>query len=144
MILVDVNVLVYAFRESAAEHARYARWLGATTAGPEPLLLVDLVLVGFVRIVTHPGIVDPVATSAQAVNFVDELRGSPRSQLVHTSHAVWQQLADLIHDDPQIKANLVTDAYLAAVAIAHGSRVATRDRGFARFPGLRWFDPAAA
>lgn len=42
-----------------------------------------------------------------------------------------------------ISGNLVPDAYLAAVALAHGCRVATADRGFARFPGLDWFDPAA-
>ncbi|MDQ3642021.1 MAG: hypothetical protein M3450_11325 [Actinomycetota bacterium] len=34
------------------------------------------------------------------------------------------------------------DAHLAAVAVAHGCRLATADRGFARFPALDWFDPA--
>ncbi len=54
------------------------------------------------------------------------------------------ELERLVADDPQVRANLVPDAYLAAVAITHNARIATRDRGFARFPGLRWFDPVAA
>ena len=34
------------------------------------------------------------------------------------------------------------DAWLAALAKAHGCRLATADRGFVRFAGLDWFDPA--
>lgn len=142
MILADINVLVYAFRESAPEHARYAGWLQSVVAGREPLLLVDLVLVGFIRIVTNPRIVEPVATSQQAMTFVDALLESPRSPFSHSSAQIWERVGSMIREDPQIKANLVPDAYLAAVALTHGARIATRDRGFGRFPGLRWFDPA--
>jgi predicted nucleic acid-binding protein len=43
---------------------------------------------------------------------------------------------------PWIKRNLVPDAYSAAGALTNGARIATADRGFARFPGVSWFDPA--
>jgi hypothetical protein len=33
---------------------------------------------------------------------------------------------------------LVTDAYLAVLAIEHGCELITTDSDFARFPGLRW------
>jgi predicted nucleic acid-binding protein len=33
------------------------------------------------------------------------------------------------------------DAYFAALAIEHGCEWITADRGFARFPGLRWRHP---
>jgi predicted nucleic acid-binding protein len=39
-------------------------------------------------------------------------------------------------------ANHVPDAYLAALAIEHGCEWMTADREFARYPGLRWRDPA--
>jgi predicted nucleic acid-binding protein len=55
---------------------------------------------------------------------------------------MWTMLEGLVKQDRQIRANLVPDAYLAATALSHNARVATRDRGFARYPGLRWFDPA--
>jgi len=57
--------------------------------------------------------------------------------------ASWRRLGDLADHDRGITGNLVPDSYLAALALAHGCRVATADRGFARFPGLDWFDPAA-
>ena len=52
----------------------------------------------------------------------------------------WTILRGLLRD-ADARANLVPDAHLAAIAIANGATVATRDRGFARFPGLRWMDP---
>jgi predicted nucleic acid-binding protein len=39
--------------------------------------------------------------------------------------------------------NLVSDAYLAALAIESGSEWITTDRDFSRFPGLRWRHPLA-
>jgi predicted nucleic acid-binding protein len=49
-----------------------------------------------------------------------------------------------ISQDHGIRGNLVPDAYLAALAVSHGCRLATSDRGFARFPGLDFFDPVTA
>ena len=39
--------------------------------------------------------------------------------------------------------DLVSDAYLAAVATALGAELVSADRDFARFPGLRWRRPLA-
>ena len=39
------------------------------------------------------------------------------------------------------KGNLVSDAYLAALAIESGNEWITTDRDFSRFPGLRWRHP---
>jgi hypothetical protein len=38
----------------------------------------------------------------------------------------------------------VSDAHLAALAIAHAATLATCDRDFARFSGLRWLSPLDA
>jgi hypothetical protein len=37
--------------------------------------------------------------------------------------------------------NLTSDAHLAAIAIEYQAEVASTDNDFARFPGLRWFNP---
>jgi hypothetical protein len=37
----------------------------------------------------------------------------------------------------------VTDAEIAAVTIEYGGELQTNDRGFARYPGLRWHNPLA-
>jgi hypothetical protein len=38
---------------------------------------------------------------------------------------------------------LIMDAHLAALAIEHGATLATTDRDFTRFPGLRILNPLA-
>ncbi len=40
--------------------------------------------------------------------------------------------------------DLTTDAHLAALAIEHRAEIATTDADFARFRGLRWFNPTEA
>lgn len=143
MILPDVNVLVYAFRREAARHELYAAWLAEVVAGRHELALHDLTLTKFVRIVTNPRVVPTPAPTAMALDFVARLRSARRNRWVPPGAAPWDRLAKLADQDRGISGNLVPDAYLAAVALAHGCRVATADRGFARFPGLDWFDPAA-
>jgi toxin-antitoxin system PIN domain toxin len=143
VILPDVNVLVYAFRQEAERHERYATWLSGLVAGEGELALHDHVLAGFVRIVTHPRIVPTPAPTALALEFVTRLRTARRARWLPTGHAPWGRLHMLVDQDRGLASNLVPDAYLAAVALTHGCRLATADRGFARFPGLDWFDPAA-
>lgn len=143
MILPDVNVLVYAFRPSTERHKIYGRWLSALVGGADELALHDLVLAGFVRVVTNPRIFPQGAPVAAALELVTWLRGAPRIRWVPSGQATWDAFDRLVADDPGIRGNLVPDAHLAASAVAHGARLATADRGFARFPGLRFFDPAA-
>lgn len=54
MILPDVNVLVYAHRLDSPDHDRYRNWLEGVLNGDEPFGIAELVLSGFLRIVTHP------------------------------------------------------------------------------------------
>lgn len=143
MILPDVNVLIYAFYEHADRHQVYADWLNAVRSGGEDLLLPDSVLLGFLRIVTSPRIYQDPAPMAAALTFTSVLRRGRRARVVEDLESVWSAFASFTADDRQIKGNLVPDAYLAAVAVSHKAQVATRDRGFSRFPGLRWFDPGA-
>lgn len=142
MILPDVDLLIYAFYEPAPEHPVYSSWLNEIRRTGEDLLLPSAVLTGFLRIVTNPRIIDVPPSTATALSFVAALRSHPGSREVSDVQTVWQRFHHLVAGDSQIRGNLVPDAYLAAIAISHGARLATRDRGFARFPGLKWFDPA--
>jgi toxin-antitoxin system PIN domain toxin len=143
VIVPDVNVLVYAHRQDAADHERYAEWLAGVLAGGDELGLVEAALTGFLRIVTHPRIFAEPATSGEALAFVTALRGGRQARALAATDATWQHFADIAAADRQVRGTLVTDAWLAAMTRSHGGRLATADRGFARFHGLRWFDPAA-
>lgn len=143
MVLPDINVLVYAFRREAEGHDRYAAWLGEVVAGSEELALHDPSLIGFVRIVTNRRVVPKPAPAALALDFVRRLRTARRARWLPAGSVSWNRFEGLAAQDRRIAGNLVPDAYLAAVALSHGCRLATADRGFARFPALDWFDPAA-
>jgi toxin-antitoxin system PIN domain toxin len=143
VILPDVNTLVYAFRREADDHDAYAKWLSEIVAGAAELALVDHCLMGFLRIVTNPRIFADPAPTKEAEKFVARVRGARRARRVSSTSATWSTFGELVTKDRAIKANLVPDAYLAALAISHGCRIATADRGFARFDALDFFDPAA-
>lgn len=142
MIIPDVNVLVYAYDNASDRHERCAQWLGTSLAAPDPVALVDPVLSGFLRVVTNPRIFSEPATTASAMEFVDALIDAPASVWLPANRAVWRTFSDLTRRDAAIRGQHIPDAYLAALAIANGARLATADRGFSRYDGLVWFDPS--
>lgn len=142
MLLVDVNVLVYAHREDVAEHARYRLWLEGMINSPQAYAMSDLVLSGFLRVVTHPRVFDPPSPMKTALTFTDELRSRPNCVPVEPGPRHWSIFVDLCRS-AGAKGNLVPDAYLAALAIESGSEWITTDRDYARFPALRWRHPLA-
>ncbi len=141
MILPDVNALVYAFHRDTTDHERYAAWLDSVLAGSEPMLLPDVVLTGFLRVVTNRRIFSDPAPARTALSFVEALRASPVSRASNPTDAAWRRLARFIGNDSCLVGNLVPDAWIAALAVTSGARVATADAGFARFEGLTWFNP---
>lgn len=140
MILPDVNVLVYAFREDSPDHEGYARWLQERLDGSEPVALADFVLSGFLRIVTHPRIFHPVTPLNCAVDFVEAVKAASTSVRLRPSERHWSVFLDLCAQ-AGARGNAIPDAYLAALAIEQGCTLYTADHGFARYPGLRWFHP---
>lgn len=109
----------------------------------QELLLPAVVLTGFLRIVTNPRVIRNAPSTAEATSFVAALRSGRGALDVSDDASIGRCFGKIVDGDDQIGGNLVPDAFLAAVAISHGATLATRDRGFARSPGLRRFDPAA-
>lgn len=141
MQLPDVNVLIYAHREDAPEHDRYAAWLRGLTAAQEPFAVSEMVLASVIRIVTNPKIFDPPSPMDAAVGFCQHLLDWPRAVMVVPSRRHWDIFTSLCAD---IRGPLVADAFIAALAIEHGCELITTDSDFSRFPGLRWRHPLAA
>lgn len=140
MQLVDVNVLVYAFREDAPAHADYKAWVEALVASDEAYAVADQILSGFLRIVTHPRVFHPPTPLEPALAFVDAFRHRPNAVPVvpHARH--WDIFTRLCRET-EVRGNLVPDAWLAALAIESGCEFITSDRDYARFPALRWRHP---
>ena len=141
MQLPDVNVLIYAHREDAPEHARYATWLRMLTVSAEPFALSEIVLAGYIRLVTNKKIFSPPTPMETAIAFCQRLATRPRAVMVRPTPRHWEVFVKLCRD---IEGPLVSDAYLAALAIEHGCELITTDSDFARFAGLRWRHPLSA
>jgi len=140
MLLIDVNVLLYAYREAAPEHKSYLKWLEGCINSDQPFGLAELVLSGFLRIATHPKIFSPPSPLEPAFRFAEALRGRSNCVIVAPGARHWDIFSRLCRA-AGAKGNLIPDAYLAALAIESGTEWITADRDFSRFPGLRWRHP---
>lgn len=140
MILIDVNVLVYAHREDVDQHPRFRSWLETKLDESEPVGLSELALSGVLRVLTHPKVFSPPTPTEKALTYADELRSHPNARVVRPAERHWEIFTDLVRRTG-CKGNLVPDAYHAALAIEWGCEWVTTDRGFSRFPQLRWRHP---
>ncbi|MDZ7592752.1 MAG: type II toxin-antitoxin system VapC family toxin [Rubrivivax sp.] len=140
MMLPDVNVLVYAHREDSQHHAGCRAWVEAMINGDASYGLSELVLSGFVRVVTHPRVFADPSPLADALEFAEQLRGRPHCVPVAPGRRHWDIFRALCVESGA-KGNIVPDAYLAAMSIESGCEWITTDRDFSRFSGLRWRHP---
>ena len=140
MILVDVNVLLYAHREESHRHKEFRKWLESALDGPEPCAISELVLSGCVRVLTHSRIFDLPTPLARAIEFVSWIRCQPRMTVLAPGPRHWDIFLGLCRS-ADARGNLVSDAYHAALAIETGSTWITTDRDYARFPGLKLRHP---
>lgn len=137
MILVDVNILIYAFDETASAHEQAYAWIDETRHRRE-IALSDVISSGFLRLVTNPRVFGSrTARLAVAVEFLDALA----ARHLRGGAAVLDEVRRLALADSAIRGNLVPDAWIAATALAHGAMVATADAGFARYSRLRLINP---
>lgn len=140
MILADVNVLVYAHRRDVPQYGPFSTWLENEVESGRSIALCDASLTGFLRIVTNGRVFMNPTPLDLALRSIEELREHPAAVLVHPGVRHWEIFTRLCAD-VGARANDIPDAYLAALAIESGSELVTADRGFGRFPGLRWSCP---
>lgn len=140
MLLPDVNILVYAHREDSPLHSQSLQWLELLINSDEAFAMSELVLSGFLRVVTHPGIFNPPSSLEDALTFTEQIRNQSNCVIVSPQDRHWGIFSNLCAV-ANAKGNLIPDAYHAALAIETGSTWITTDRDFSRFPGLRWSAP---
>jgi len=136
MFLMDVNVLVYAHREDAANHSAYRQWLESIINGQASFGYSELVLSGFLRIVTHPKVFEMPSTLSTALCFAEQIRTLHNAVCLAPGAMHWKIFKECLE---QINAtgNDIPDAYHAALAMEWGCEWVTTDKGFKRFKGLK-------
>jgi uncharacterized protein len=119
MILPDVNVLIYAFRKDAAEHAVARAWLNAVVLGDARFGMSPLALNAVVRITTNANFARGPSTLEDAFGFCDDLLGQPHCEIVTPGERHWDIFKRLCVETGT-RGRRVTDAWLAALAIEWG------------------------
>lgn len=136
MILWDVNLWVYAFREDSPAHAASRAALTAALDGGERFLFIPSVASSFLRLVTNPRIFVRPSEPAEAWSFVDWLEAHPSSVFAEADAMAFGVFKHLCLASGA-SGNAVPDAFLAALALRHDARLVTLDAGMRRFAGLR-------
>ena len=140
MILPHVNVLIHAYNDRALHHRAARAWWEHALTLPLPVGLPWVTMLGFLRIVTRPGVLVTPLPPEGAIRRVRSWLSAPGVQIVTPGDKHAEILFGLI-ESVGVAGNLTTDAHLAALAIEYRAEVASTDTDFARFPGLRWFNP---
>ncbi len=136
MYLMDVNILVYAHREDVDKHDNYITWLESVINGNADYGYSELVLSGFLRIVTHPKIFETPTPIDEALKFVQQIKSQQNACRITPKERHWSVFEDLMMAT-NAKGNFIPDAYHAALAIESGCQWVTTDRGFKKFKGLK-------
>ncbi len=137
MIAVDTNVLVYAHRSGVQQHGRALVWLRHLAEGNVPWAVPVFCLGEFVRVVTHPRVLDPPSTLEQALTALRGLVASPTARVLSPGPRYLTLFEEAVRA-ADARGNLAFDAQIAAVCRERGvGRLLTLDRDFTRFPGLQ-------
>jgi toxin-antitoxin system PIN domain toxin len=138
--LLDASVLLHAYDPDFQGHQRSRSWLEKTFSDPEMVGLAWVAILAFLRISTNPRAFRRPFSVEEATRIVSEWLDRPNALLLEPGQRHWAILSKLL-SRARARADLVTDAHLAALAIEHGAVLCTDDRDFARFPGLQTLDP---
>jgi toxin-antitoxin system PIN domain toxin len=142
MIIVDVNLLIYAVNQDAPLHKKAKSWLEAAMSGTETVGMSWAVLLAFLRLTTRAGLFERRLDVDAAFQVVDVWLQQPVVTVVEPTVRHLSILRDLVLP-LGTAGNLTSDAHLAALAIEYGARLCSTDNDFSRFRGLRWYNPLA-
>ncbi len=136
MILVDANILLYAYDSTSARHHAAREWLENVITSYQPIRLAWPVILAFVRISTNFRVVSNPLTEQEACGMISQLLEQPSVAVLQPGPRHWDFLQQVLITNGA-RGPLVMDAHLAALAIEHGATICTHDRDFSRFSGLR-------
>ena len=140
MIVLDVNLLLYAYDAASPDHRKARKWIEEVFSGDESIGLPWQTLTAFIRILTHPGLLGERFSMRQALAIVDQWVDTPHVQTLTPGERHWPLFRDMLVNG-DVRGKVTTDAALAALTIEYAGVLYTADRDFARFPGLRWVNP---
>jgi len=141
-MLIDANLLLFATDEQSQFYLTARAWLTDKLNGERRIGMPWESLGAFLRLATNPRIFERPLGPAEAWAFVEDWLATDVVWTPVPSERHAAVLGNLVKRY-QLRANLIPDAQLAALAIEHGLEVCSADTDFARFTEIRWRNPLA-
>jgi toxin-antitoxin system PIN domain toxin len=140
---VDVNLLVYAADSDGPHFDLANRTLGELFNGQEIIYLFWPVVLGFIRLATHPSVFPKPMKTADAFDFIGRALRRPNVRAPGENEDFWTTLQATVAETP-VAGKLVSDAHIVALMRLHGvNSIVTHDRDFRKFDGVKTIDPFA-
>jgi hypothetical protein len=143
VILVDVNILIYATFRNAKQHEAARTWMEAKLNGSAAIGLPWHSLLGFARIATNPRAYSEAIPMLDAWSQIESWLACEPVWIPNPTERHAEVLGRVLRNVQDAHSNLVSDAHLAALAIEHGLTLCSTDGDFARFRDIRWENPLA-
>jgi toxin-antitoxin system PIN domain toxin len=140
VIIPDINILVHAYNKDAAEHRVVRQWWENALRSLQPIGLPWVSILGFIRVSTIARLTKRPLYPQEATAHVRAWLTAPNASIVTPGDDHAKLLLGML-DELGAAGNLTTDAHLAALAIEYHAELVSTDADFARFRGLRWFNP---
>jgi len=140
LIVVDANILLYAHDSSSQWHQAAFKWWSSALASEALIGLPWVSISAFLRISTHHQAVQRPLRPEQAVTVVNSWLETGGVKVLDPGPRFWAILSHLLVS-AQATGALVTDAQIAALALENSATVATHDKDFLRFEGLKTIYP---
>lgn len=142
MQVFDTNILVYAVDQESEFHSPCLRFIEESRRDPVPSYLTWSICYEFLRVSTHPKVLEFPLSSQEAWSFLQALLDSPGFAILTPTERHGSVLSQTLLELPDIRGNIVHDLHTAVVMRENGlSRICTRDAEFHRFPFLSVIDP---
>ena len=140
MIVIDANLLIYAYDTASLPYEKSRAWLEEVFSGIEPVGLPWQSVAAFLRVITNPKLRGRQYSLSEAAGIIEDWMARPNVRILASADDHWLQFRSMMIEG-RAAGPLVSDAEIAALTIEYGGVLHTTDRDFTRFPGLRWKNP---
>jgi len=141
MYAIDINILLYASDSTSSFHGKADDFLYKCIKSREICVLPWPVIMGYLRIATHPRIFSVPLTYQEAIFNIEAILSQPHVRVVTESNDFWYLYKNLTKDIFPL-GNSVPDAHLAALLQEHDVKTLySADRDFRKYTFLKVINP---
>ena len=134
MILIDANLLLYAYHPRAEQHQKSRVWLETVLSGPDLVRFAWLTLWAFFRIATNARVFERPLSTSEAEAAISSWLAQPIAGILEPGERHWGILRDLVHAG-QAAGPLVMTQYSPRSRSSTAPRFARQTATSPGFPG---------